>query len=224
MMQKKTLLLNFLIVFGILMTVNFVEGQKVPEIIDSISKLGTDEIKTEQILETDQIAKGSEIIEAKITVTMNAKEHSTCFLKLLESDLNEIQISDSFQCEGTNVISLNELGKDALESKLIKDTLQIGVVFTDKQDEKTDYKIINYDIKYKKPTYFAEIVDNKVISVIVAYQSYIDTISGKWIETKIDGSLRGTYAGIGFDYDSIKDEFTNPNLIIDEVIIINNGT
>jgi len=62
--------------------------------------------------------------------------------------------------------------------------------------------------------YYAKIVDAKVINVITAEESFFDTFvdetAGTWIETKIDGSIRKNYAGIGFSYDSTKDAFIPP--------------
>lgn len=62
--------------------------------------------------------------------------------------------------------------------------------------------------------YYAKIVDAKVINVITAEESFFDTFvdetAGTWIETKIDGSIRKNYAGIGFSYDSTRDAFIPP--------------
>ena len=35
-------------------------------------------------------------------------------------------------------------------------------------------------------------------------------LSGTWIRTSYNGNIRGTYAGIGFAYDSEADEFVAP--------------
>jgi hypothetical protein len=62
--------------------------------------------------------------------------------------------------------------------------------------------------------YYAKIVDAKVINVITAEESFFDTFvdetAGTWIETKMDGSIRKNYAGIGFSYDSTRDAFIPP--------------
>ena len=62
--------------------------------------------------------------------------------------------------------------------------------------------------------YYAKIIDEKVVNVITAETSFFNTFyddtAGQWIETKIDGSIRKNYAGIGFSYDSIKDAFIPP--------------
>jgi len=66
-------------------------------------------------------------------------------------------------------------------------------------------------------SHFAEIVDGKVVNVIVAEQEYVDTLSGTWVQTsyntyggvhKLGGTpLRKNYAGIGNTYDSVRDAF-----------------
>lgn len=59
-------------------------------------------------------------------------------------------------------------------------------------------------------TYFAEIeVSGLVQRVIVADQSFINSAANSfnWIETKLDGSLKKRYAGVGMTYDSTQDIF-----------------
>jgi len=62
--------------------------------------------------------------------------------------------------------------------------------------------------------YYAKIVDAKVTNVITAEESFFDTFyddsAGQWLETKIDGSIRKNYAGIGFSYDATRDAFIPP--------------
>jgi len=62
--------------------------------------------------------------------------------------------------------------------------------------------------------YWAKVTDNLVVNVIVAEESFFDTFvddsPGTWIETKMDGSIRKNYAGIGFSYDSTRDAFIPP--------------
>jgi len=62
--------------------------------------------------------------------------------------------------------------------------------------------------------YYAKIVDAKVTTVITAEESFFDTFyddtAGTWLETKIDGSIRKNYAGIGFSYDATRDAFISP--------------
>lgn len=45
-----------------------------------------------------------------------------------------------------------------------------------------------------------------------AIEAYIHSIglSGTWIRTSYNGNIRGTYAGIGFTYDSENDVFVAP--------------
>ena len=71
--------------------------------------------------------------------------------------------------------------------------------------------------------YFAKVLDEKVVNVIVAEQEFIDTFvdetPGEWIETCVDTHgnqnpkgtpLRGNYAGIGYTYDATNDVFYAP--------------
>jgi hypothetical protein len=72
-------------------------------------------------------------------------------------------------------------------------------------------------------SHFAKVLDGKVIQVIVAepefFDTFIDSSAGTWIQTSYNTygnqhpegrPLRGNYAGIGFNYDSIKDVFYAP--------------
>jgi hypothetical protein len=62
--------------------------------------------------------------------------------------------------------------------------------------------------------YWAKVNNNFVEKVIVATEEFFDTFvddsPGTWIETKMDGSIRKNYAGIGFSYDSTRDAFIPP--------------
>jgi len=63
-------------------------------------------------------------------------------------------------------------------------------------------------------SYFAKIENSIVIKVIVAeaefFDTFVDDSAGEWIETKMDGSIRKNYAGVGFSYDAVKDAFIPP--------------
>ena len=58
--------------------------------------------------------------------------------------------------------------------------------------------------------HFAKIESNIVTEVIVAEQAHVDTLSGTWVQTSYNGSIRKNYAGIGYAYDSTKDAFIAP--------------
>ena len=62
--------------------------------------------------------------------------------------------------------------------------------------------------------YFAKVNNGIVEKVIVAeaefFNTFVDDSAGTWIETKMDGSIRKNYAGIGFSYDSTRDAFIPP--------------
>jgi len=80
-------------------------------------------------------------------------------------------------------------------------------------------------------SYFAKVIDGKVVSVISAEQeffnTFVDSTPGQWIQTsyntrgnvhygqdgKPDGgvALRGNYAGIGYIYDAEHDVFYPPS-------------
>ncbi len=58
--------------------------------------------------------------------------------------------------------------------------------------------------------HFAKIESGVVAEVIVAEQAHIDTLSGTWVQTSYNGSIRKNYAGKGYTYDSSKDAFIAP--------------
>ena len=58
-------------------------------------------------------------------------------------------------------------------------------------------------------TYFAQLDENNIVSqVIVADQSFVDSIGGTWAETFMDSEKK--YAGIGDTYDATRDAFIPP--------------
>jgi len=72
-------------------------------------------------------------------------------------------------------------------------------------------------------SYFAKILDGKVVQVIAAeldfFDTFIDTSPGQWIQTSYNTHggqhpegrpLRKNYAGIGHTYDSQRDAFIPP--------------
>lgn len=77
--------------------------------------------------------------------------------------------------------------------------------------------------------HFAKIQDGIVTQVIVVNNEVLedeygveqealgaafcaDTFGGDWVQTSYNANFRGAYAGIGFTYDPVKDEFTSPAL------------
>jgi hypothetical protein len=71
--------------------------------------------------------------------------------------------------------------------------------------------------------YFAKINKrNNVTEVIAAEQSIVDSREGTWVETKMDGSIRKNYAGIGYSYDESKDAFIPPKPF--DSWVLNDGT
>lgn len=62
--------------------------------------------------------------------------------------------------------------------------------------------------------YWAKVRNEIVVQVIVAnedfFDTFVDSSAGTWLETKMDGSIRKNYAGIGFSYDANRDAFIPP--------------
>ena len=62
--------------------------------------------------------------------------------------------------------------------------------------------------------YWAKVNKGTVEKVIVAedsfFETFVDDSAGQWLETKMDGSIRKNYAGIGFSYDATRDAFISP--------------
>ena len=58
--------------------------------------------------------------------------------------------------------------------------------------------------------HFAKIESGVVTEVIVAEQEHIDTLSGTWVQTSYNASIRKNFAGKGYTYDSSKDAFIAP--------------
>ena len=77
--------------------------------------------------------------------------------------------------------------------------------------------------------HYAEIdQDNKVLRVVVVANDVIttpdgtedealgkvflaDLLGGTWVQTSYNGRTRGRYAGIGYAYDAVRDEFVPPD-------------
>jgi hypothetical protein len=66
--------------------------------------------------------------------------------------------------------------------------------------------------------HFAEILNGVVQRVIVVHnneeangaQFCHDLLSGEWIQTSYNGNIRKQFAGIGYTYDHVRDEFVAP--------------
>jgi hypothetical protein len=58
-------------------------------------------------------------------------------------------------------------------------------------------------------TYFAQLDENNIVTqVIVADQSFVDSIGGTWVETFMDSDKK--YAGIGDTHNSTLNAFISP--------------
>ena len=66
--------------------------------------------------------------------------------------------------------------------------------------------------------HFAEILDGVVQRVIVVHdndeangaQFCHDLLGGEWVQTSYNGTIRKQFAGIGYTYDHVRDEFVAP--------------
>ena len=67
--------------------------------------------------------------------------------------------------------------------------------------------------------YAAEINSSNIVVRVVVAPSLTwcqDNLGGQWVETFLDGSQRGKYAGVGDTYDELLDEFVSPPVDQDE--------
>ena len=164
---------------------------------------------TEKEFDLTNIMDGSKVESVSMIVTVSGNATENCYLFLLDSFLDEIPTSDKFSCNGISPITLNQDGEFAVESKLNGyDKISFGVKTDD--GEPVNSSISTPEIQYKSPTYFAKVEDGVVTQVIVADINFINGINkvgDLWIETFIDGSKRGNFAGIGLTYDGKNDVF-----------------
>jgi len=66
--------------------------------------------------------------------------------------------------------------------------------------------------------HFAEILNGVVQRVIVVHDNHEangaqfchDLFGGEWLQTSYNGNIRKQFAGIGFIYDHVRDEFVQP--------------
>lgn len=59
--------------------------------------------------------------------------------------------------------------------------------------------------------------NNEKEEVGVRYLQSILGLESRWVQTSYNGNFRKVYAGIGFNYDPLNDEFTPPQLPTDPV-------
>ena len=62
--------------------------------------------------------------------------------------------------------------------------------------------------------HYAKVSNSLVTQVIVAeaefFDTFVDSSPGEWIQTSYSGSIRKNYAGVGFNYDTVRDAFIAP--------------
>lgn len=198
------------ILFGLLLVIGFIPIIQADDIQYASLDLTYDRpIKQiNQIKDVDltQIVDGSRINYVSLNILSQGQENKLCWLVITDNYLSEIPISDEFLCNGTWSIQLNQNGVYAFESQLFFDKISF-------QTEKiSDGSVVNSfisrpNVSYNIPTYFAKIENNKVTNVIIADESFISAQDGVWVQTYTDGSIRGNYAGIGYNYDQINNVF-----------------
>lgn len=59
-------------------------------------------------------------------------------------------------------------------------------------------------------SYFAKLDNNIVVDVISAPKEFIETLEGVWVQTSYNGTIRSSYAGLGYTYDTVNDVFYPP--------------
>jgi hypothetical protein len=148
-----------------------------------------------QVFDIKSVEKGSQITQANAVFTLADHIGDDCVLILNESHLNKDEISEHFVCAMSNVIPLEIKGVHALQTKLNSEKFAIeiqsenGLVDISSSD-------IELDISYTSPTYYAQIENGIVTSVIVADQNFVDSLAGQWV-------LSDNLAGVGYSYDGI---------------------
>lgn len=77
--------------------------------------------------------------------------------------------------------------------------------------------------------HFAKIEEGIVTQVVVVDneheaegEAYLNSLGleGQWIQTSYNGNIRGVFAGIGYTYDSVADEFIAPAAPEGEPVVI----
>lgn len=196
---------DFLSLFGICNSDTFtIETSSITLTDQDLTLNNTDKIIKE--LDTSNITDGSEI--NTISLNISTSKTGTCELYLKDENLKSIPISDPFSCYGSNNISLNELGKDAIESKTIDNDELSFFVKSNKVPIQSNISISQ--VVYTEPSYFAKIENGIVTTVLVADPEFISQQEGTWIQTTPDSSVRGNFAGVGYEYDVYDNVFLPP--------------
>ncbi len=161
--------------------------------------------REKQTFDVKAIEKGSSIVNTFTIITLGTNIGDSCVLVLNEPHLNKDEISEPFVCNTVNSVMLNVKGNHALQSVLQSDEFNVAVKsLTNNVIIPITSKDLSLTVFYKTPQYFAQIENDIVVNVIVADQSFIDTLNGNWVETT------GKNAGIGYTFDSITDKFIRP--------------
>ena len=160
-----------------------------------------------QAMNVKSVIDGSHVDQVITVFTLFSNRGDRCELVLDEKGLNQYTVSNIFICDNINTVPLTLKGLHALQTKLNQDTFNFKVwSLTQRSFVPIDSDSISLDISYTLPSYFAQIENNKVINVIMARQSHIDSLPGNYIEST---NLTGK-AGIGYSYDGINNKFVSP--------------
>ena len=154
-------------------------------------------VRALQVFDISQVEKGSQITSTNAGFTLSDNIGDDCVLILNEPHLNKNEISDPFVCSINNTVPLKTIGLHALQTKLNSEKFNIEIKLIDTN------KIINIpssditlEISYLTPTYFAQVENGIVTSVIVADQNFVDNLTGVWINS--EGKV-----GVGYSYDGV---------------------
>ena len=190
-----------ILAFGLIFTVSDVEAKY--SIADHVDK-GEKIKKDKQVFDIRQVEKGSQIQSAFAIFTLDIFVGDECVIILNEEHLNKDAISKKFTCQADNTITIEKKGRDALQTKLNDEEINIVVKsITSDNQVAVGSDLIQMSIVYNAPTYFAHIENGIVTNVIVSDSNFVSSLDGIWV--KITDS---NFAGIGYSYDGVK--FTAP--------------
>jgi len=189
----------FLIIFQ---NTNAFAVEKSKEIL-SVSVLSDLVKHNDQVLNLDKIEKSSDILTVNVIITLDQNFGDMCVIILNEDYLNKIKITDLFDCNQFNVVSLNQYGTDALETKLNSEKFNFQLFdVTTKSIIPVKSHLVVLDITYFVPTFYAKIENNIVTNVIVTDHNFVKSLDGVWVQSLTD-------VGIGFTYNENTNKFTS---------------
>ncbi len=158
-----------------------------------------------QVFDISEIQKGSQITSVNAIFNLISNVGDDCILILNEPHLNKDEISDPFVCSLNNTIPLKIIGVHTLQTKLNAESFNIEIKsITSGLILSVPSRSITIDTTYLTPTNFAKIENGIVTNIIVADQSFVDTLRGTWIDVTVKS------VGIGYTFDPINNKFISP--------------